>query len=205
VRASLLFPIFLAALALSACTSSSSGLGGPGGEDAGPADAGDPGSDGLFIEITGTGEARLTAGCTSPHWPGDLLPGPSAEVMRGELGAFVVSACRQSGGASGPSVSIIPDDIWLTTAGTYPAEVAFTDAHGQQRQAAGSVTLDFDAACPMPLPPDAGPPPIVTGSYTASHLTPVVPLDAGTVPDAGAIDTVSGAFRVYLLCEDGGA
>lgn len=203
------FALALSLLAAAGCSNSQGGgTGGAGGAGTGggaPADAGAPD---LFIDIDGSGEPAMTGACaiqTPLMFGQSLLPGPAAEVMVGELGAFVISACRTTGKAN-PSVVIKPDNNFLVGPGTVPAKVWLTDAAGVQREGTAMLTIDQSVlGCgPSGTLPDGGPPAILTGKYTSSPLTPVVAMDAGP-SDAGVAAAISGAFRVDLVCEDGGS
>jgi hypothetical protein len=164
---------------------------------------------GLFVEIRGSGEAPLTAGChgklgtsVPPH---PILAGPAFETMAGELNGVDVIACRETGGAS-PRVILQPVNIYsIYASGTYPVGVEYDDPSGTHWGGSGTMTVILP---PEPCANDgSSAPAIVRGSYKAAPIKPIVPLDAG-IPDGGLpepLPALSGTFRVLRVCLNGGA
>jgi hypothetical protein len=92
--------------------------------------------------------------------------------------------------------------IFTDQPGTYPATITLYEANGEARAARGSVTVAPDAQCGAPV--DGGVAGTVTGHYTATNLIQVQALDAGpaTIPP---LPSLSGTFRVDMICESGGS
>jgi hypothetical protein len=231
MRAFLLFTASIALGALAACgsvvvrgdtgkTSSGGGAGNTGGTSGGGGtgnigSGGGTGSggtgntggtggqpSGLYLEVNGSGEAPFTAPCLQQTLSGNappILPGPAAEFMFGELNGHILSACKTPG-ANGPRVTI---DLGPgSPSGTVSSvQVSYYDGNGRQWAGTGTVTLLLSAACSSP--PDGGTVGIATGHYSVPVLEPVVALDAGP-SDAGTL-SLSGSFRLDLICEDGGS